>query len=105
MHAADREHVVLCLESFSDIVIAFGLAEIAFNLVIPAHAAMFVTHPIGIVAFVMTFAVVASFRLTHNAIYFELLRGEQNHDLHKLRRARGSSTAGLCAAAVVVFSR
>jgi hypothetical protein len=68
-HAADREHVVRRLESFSDIVIAFGLAEIAFNLVIPPHAALFVTHPFGIVAYVITFAVVASFWSTHNRIF------------------------------------
>jgi Endosomal/lysosomal potassium channel TMEM175 len=69
VHAADHEHIVRRLESFSDIVIAFGLAEIAFNLVIPPHAALFVTHPIGIVAFIVTFGVVAAFWSTHTVIF------------------------------------
>jgi uncharacterized membrane protein len=69
MHAADREHIVRRLESFSDIVIAFGLAEIAFNLVMPPRAAFFVTHPIGIAGYIVTFTVVAAFWSTHNRIF------------------------------------
>jgi uncharacterized membrane protein len=69
MHGADRDHIVHRLESFSDIVIAFGLAETAANLIIPDHAVDFVSHPVGIVAFIITFWVVASFWTTHNAIF------------------------------------
>jgi uncharacterized membrane protein len=69
MQGADRDHIVHRLESFSDIVIAFGLAETATNLVIPAHAVLLVSHPVGIAAFVITFWVVASFWMTHNAIF------------------------------------
>jgi uncharacterized membrane protein len=69
MHGADRDHTVHRLESFSDIVIAFALAETAWNLLIPPHAVDFISHPVGIAAFVITFWVVASFWLTHNAIF------------------------------------
>jgi hypothetical protein len=66
----DPEHrVVHRLEAFSDVVIGFSLAQTALNLVVPPHAADFVNRPIGIIAFVFTFAVVASFWSTHNAIF------------------------------------
>jgi len=66
-----REHAraTARLENFSDIVIGFSLAEIGLNLVIPAHAAEFVTHPAGIFAFVATFAVVVRFWWVNNAIF------------------------------------
>ena len=69
--AASHEHAraTARLENFSDIVIGFSLAEIGLNLVIPAHAAEFVTHPAGIFAFIVTFAVVVRFWWVNNAIF------------------------------------
>jgi uncharacterized membrane protein len=57
------------LESFSDIVIGFSLAQTAVNLVLPQRAADFVDKPVGIAAFLITFAVVVRFWLTHSAIF------------------------------------
>jgi uncharacterized membrane protein len=56
------------LESFSDIVIGFCLAQMAINVVIPAHAIEFITHPVAIGAFLLTFAVVARFWWIHAEI-------------------------------------
>jgi uncharacterized membrane protein len=65
----DDKQLVRRLEAFSDIVIAFSLAQTALNLVIPAHAADFVTRPIGIVGFVITFTVIATFWWNHLMIF------------------------------------
>jgi uncharacterized membrane protein len=56
------------LESFSDIIIGFCLAQMAINVVIPAHASEFITHPVAIAAFLLTFAVVARFWWIHAEI-------------------------------------
>jgi uncharacterized membrane protein len=56
------------IESFSDIVIGFCLAQMAINVVIPPHAIEFVTHPVAIGAFLLTFVVVARFWWIHAEI-------------------------------------
>ena len=56
------------LESFSDIIIGFCLAQMAINVVIPAHAVEFITHPVAIGAFLLTFGVVARFWWIHAEI-------------------------------------
>ena len=48
------------LESFSDIVIGFSLAQAALNLVVPAHPLDILIHPVGLFAYLATFAVVAT---------------------------------------------
>ncbi len=63
------EHVVRRLESFSDIVIGFALAQTALTLVIPAKPASFFTDPVGIVGYLMTFALVARFWWSHSEIF------------------------------------
>jgi uncharacterized membrane protein len=65
----DGDHVVGRLESFSDVVIGFSLAQTALNLFMPPHPADFITRPVGIVGFTFTFAVIASFWWTHSAIF------------------------------------
>lgn len=57
----DAEHIVHRLEAFSDIVIAFSLAQTAINLAVPQHAVDFFRHPIGLFAYVQTFVIVASY--------------------------------------------
>jgi uncharacterized membrane protein len=57
------------LESFSDIVIGFSLAQTALNVIIPAHAIDFVQRPVGILAFIITFSVIASFWWAHSTIF------------------------------------
>jgi len=69
-----RENVIRRLESFSDIVIGFSLAQLGLSLVIPPHAIDFVQRPVGLVAFFITFFVVVRFWWTHFRIfrsYFE----------------------------------
>ena len=54
--------------------IGFSLAQLGLSLVIPERAIDFVQRPVGIVAFVVTFAVVVRFWWTHFKIfrhYFE----------------------------------
>jgi len=69
-HDGDKqEHVVRRLEAFSDIVIGFSLAQTALNLFMPLHPTDFVTRPVGIVGFGITFAVIASFWSAHSAIF------------------------------------
>jgi hypothetical protein len=57
------------LESFSDIVIGFSLAQTALNFVMPQHAITFITQPLGIGAFLVTFVVVAQFWSVHSTIF------------------------------------
>ena len=66
---ADSDHTLSRIESFSDIVIGFSLAQTALNLFIPPHPADFITRPIGIIGFTFTFAVIATFWWTHSAIF------------------------------------
>lgn len=65
---SDR-HVIRRLESFSDIIIGFSLAQAAYNLVIPPHPLVIFTQPVGLVAFVFTFAVVASIWWSHSLLF------------------------------------
>lgn len=65
----DGDHVLSRIESFSDIVIGFSLAQTALNLFIPPHPADFITRPVGILGFGFTFAVIATFWWTHSAIF------------------------------------
>ena len=64
----DNQHVVARLESFSDIVIGFSLAQTAFNLVVTGTVESFFAHPIGILAYLVTFFFVARMWWTHSQI-------------------------------------
>jgi hypothetical protein len=64
-----EESITRRLESFSDIVIGFSLAQTALNLVMPQHAITFITQPLGIAAFVVTFFVVSQFWWRHSTIF------------------------------------
>lgn len=57
------------LEAFSDIVIGFSLAQVGWALMIPANPAAIYTNPIGLLTFVMTFAIVASIWYSHNRLF------------------------------------
>lgn len=70
----DDQHVVARLESFSDIVIGFSLAQSAINLVVTGSVESFFRHPWGIFAYLITFFLVARMWWTHSKImhtYFE----------------------------------
>jgi len=57
MQAPSHDHFVRRLESFTDIVIGFSLAEVGISLVVPAHPLDIFTHPTSIVALFLTFGV------------------------------------------------
>ena len=65
----NEEAITRRLESFSDIVIGFSLAQTALNFAMPQHAITFITQPLGIGAFVCTFIVVAQFWWLHSTIF------------------------------------
>ncbi|MDE2482614.1 MAG: DUF1211 domain-containing protein [bacterium] len=71
MEAARDEHadIVRRLESFSDIVIGFALAQTALTLVIPPNPSSFYTHPLGILGYAITFTVIARFWWDHAEIF------------------------------------
>jgi hypothetical protein len=64
-----EEAITRRIESFSDIVIGFSLAQTALNFVMPQHAIAFITQPLGIGAFIVTFTVVAQFWWRHSTIF------------------------------------
>jgi small-conductance mechanosensitive channel len=64
-----HEQTVRRLEAFSDIVIGFSLAQLGLSLVLPQHAIDFVQRPLGLIAFIVTFIVVARFWWTHFRLF------------------------------------
>lgn len=65
-----EQHVVHRLESFSDIVIGFALAMLTLNLKLPARASdLFAKDSVTIVAFVLTFTLVASVWWLHHKLF------------------------------------
>ena len=62
------------LESFSDIVLAFSLGQLAINSVIPAHAIDILTHPITLVAYALTFGIVVSIWTMHHRLFAEYFK-------------------------------
>ncbi|MBV9232779.1 MAG: DUF1211 domain-containing protein, partial [Candidatus Eremiobacteraeota bacterium] len=71
LHHGDEsaEHLVRRLESFSDIVIAFSLAELTLNLSIPARVEELWHRPLWLSAYVWTFAVVSSLWYSHHRLF------------------------------------
>lgn len=71
---AEKE-VVHRIEAFSDIVIGFSLAQLGLNLTIPAHARDLFTHvhgATGLIALVITFALVCLVWWNHHRIFRHL---------------------------------
>lgn len=64
----DNPHIVARLEAFSDIVIGFSLAQAAINLVVTGSVESFFAHPLGIAAYLATFALVARMWWVHSKI-------------------------------------
>ena len=76
-NSGDNHHLVARLEAFSDIVIGFSLAETTVNLVVTKGLANYFAHPLGIIAYLGTFFIVARLWWAHSNImhrYFELNR-------------------------------
>ena len=65
-----EERVIHRLESFSDIVIGFSLAQLALSMAIPkAGAAEFSSHPDPLIAFVLTFGLVCAVWWSHHKLF------------------------------------
>lgn len=63
-------HLIRRLESFSDIVIGFSLAQLTYNLVVPTDPQdLFAKHSITLFAFGITFMVVASLWWSHHRLF------------------------------------
>lgn len=71
MKMADEsnERVIHRLEAFSDIVIGFSLAQLGLNLAVPAHARDLFTHPVPVVALVITFSIVCRLWWSHHKLF------------------------------------
>ncbi|MBV8170421.1 MAG: DUF1211 domain-containing protein [Candidatus Eremiobacteraeota bacterium] len=67
-----HQHTVRRLETFSDIVIAFTLSELAFNLRLPERSRDVFTHPVHLIAFLGSFAFVCSFWWLHHRVFARL---------------------------------
>ncbi|HME81631.1 MAG TPA: TMEM175 family protein [Candidatus Eremiobacteraceae bacterium] len=64
-----HEHTVRRLETFSDIVIAFTLSQLAFTLKVPRASGDLLAHPIHIVTFVASFAFVCALWWLHHRLF------------------------------------
>jgi uncharacterized membrane protein len=65
-----EEHIVHRLESFSDIVIGFSLAEMTLNLALPTNVLdLFTKHSISLLAFILTFCIVAAMWWSHHRLF------------------------------------
>ncbi len=70
MARGDRDdRIVHRLESFSDVVIGFSLAELGINLVLPTHAVEFFSRPAGLGGFIFTFAIISALWWNHATLF------------------------------------
>jgi uncharacterized membrane protein len=66
---ADTETTLHRLEAFSDIVIGFCIAEMGINLLVPQHVRDVRTVEIGVVGFVVSFALISIVWWIHQRIF------------------------------------
>ena len=64
-----EERLIHRIESFSDIVIGFSLAQLGATLVVPPHPQSLVEHPGWLLAFLWTFSLVCLMWWNHNRIF------------------------------------
>lgn len=67
--AAHHEHTVRRLETFSDIVIAFTLSQLAFTLHVPQSSRDVFTHPVHLITFLGSFAFVCGLWWLHHRLF------------------------------------
>ncbi|MGH7727569.1 MAG: TMEM175 family protein [Vulcanimicrobiaceae bacterium] len=67
--AESTEHLVRRLESFSDIVIGFSLAEVTLSLHVPASLGSLLDDPRWLIAYLWTFAVVSQLWYMHHRLF------------------------------------
>ena len=70
-HVRDEsdERVIHRLESFSDIVIGFSLAQMGLSFTVPQRAIEIFAKPYGIIAFFITFIIVARVWWSHHKLF------------------------------------
>ena len=70
-HVRDEseERLIHRLESFSDIVIGFSLAQLGLSMVLPARAIELYTKPLALTAFVVTFTIVCRLWWSHHKLF------------------------------------
>jgi len=66
---ARHNHTVRRLETFSDIVIAFTLSQLAFTLRLPHSSRDLMTHPLGQIAFLGSFTFVCGLWWLHHRLF------------------------------------
>lgn len=66
---AHAERLTHRLESFSDVVMGFSLAQLSLSFVIPPHAADVYAHPLALLAFVATFGIVSATWYAHHWLF------------------------------------
>ncbi|MBV8081483.1 MAG: DUF1211 domain-containing protein [Candidatus Eremiobacteraeota bacterium] len=67
--SAQAEHTLHRLEAFSDIVIAFTLSELALTLKVPDSSQQLLAHPLQLVRFLGSFALVCSLWWLHHRLF------------------------------------
>ena len=68
-HEEREERLIHRLESFSDLVIGFGLALLSLTLAVPQHLTELVKNPWWLLAYVWTYFVIASIWYTHQRLF------------------------------------
>lgn len=62
-------HIVHRLESFSDIVFGFSLAQVGVSLALPKHAMDILRHPTMLFSFAITFAMISAIWWVHARVF------------------------------------
>ena len=88
------------LEAFSDVVIAFSLAQMSLNFGIPHRASDVYTHPVALTAFAVTFAVIVAFWWSHHRLFAEYFVPSP---LNRFSQFRGPGVTGLVDLSVATF--
>ncbi|HUN29948.1 MAG TPA: TMEM175 family protein [Alphaproteobacteria bacterium] len=68
-HEERDERLIRRLESFSDLVIGFSLALLSLTLVVPTHVVELYRNPWWLIAYIWTFALIASIWYTHQRLF------------------------------------
>jgi len=66
---AHQQQTVRRLETFSDIVIAFTLSQLAFTLRVPQHSSDLIAHPFPVTAFLFSFILVCGLWWLHHRLF------------------------------------
>lgn len=68
-HEERSQRLVRRIEAFSDLVMGFSVGLLGLTLVIPPHAIVLVLHPLWIVAYFVTFGLIAFLWMRHQRLF------------------------------------